>query len=159
MNNTLFAIWYVKRHSVDHWLDNINQVQAWIIIELTYFGAWCTAGIVFLFISSTFSSKRFLNSEYDFDGAGGDIWRLRGTEDYLKHLKAEFYDRCYMLAFIITEVYMGFVDFFRLDKFGARQRSEAVAITIIAMTPRIIDAITWFVYVFLGLDGKSPRLR
>ena len=48
INTTLFAVWYIKKHALDHWLDEINQVQAWIIIEITYFGCWICAGVMYL---------------------------------------------------------------------------------------------------------------
>lgn len=132
--------------------------MGWMMIEVIFFSSWIGAGIIFLLYSKLTKAKRFLSVEL-VPTDESDIWTMRQTEDYLKHMKTEFFERCYMLAMILCEIQVGFFGFDKMDKYGPRSRSSDRMVLIIAMLPRFIDVFVWVAYQALGLNGRSVWLN
>lgn len=110
----MYGAWYVKRYSMHGWDKNkITFVQAWIFLEAIYFLSWIVGGIIFLFIANCCHMKTFLRTE---DELQEDMnpWNNKNSEDYLRHLKFEFYTMNFQMTCILVNLSVAFVDVFGL---------------------------------------------
>lgn len=88
----------------------IDEISAWLLIEVLYFSCWLYSGIIFLIFAYSTGMRAFMTSTTEIEN-DDNPWNNRDTEDFLKHLKREYFNICYSLAFFIMEIILAFTDF------------------------------------------------
>lgn len=116
MTMTLLAIFIVKFNS-DEWTKpgQLTEVRAWIIIDCYLFFTYIISGVIFTTIAYLVKFNPTAKNE-ELLLMDDNPWNDKDTEDFLRHLKLEFFVFCYFLASLILDIAMGF---FKGRDFGA----------------------------------------
>ena len=61
-------------------------------------------------------------------------------------MKAEFFERSYMMAMILTEFHVAFAGFSKMETYGERWRVSDRTLLAVAMVPRFADVVIWLYY-------------
>ena len=133
-------------------------MQAWIFIEVIFFLCWIAGGCIFLIIAYSSKMKTFLRTEEELL-ADMNPWNNEDTEDFLRHLKFEFYTMNFQLACILVEITMGFVDVFGLNMYGEVEFKWIGLSLLVAMVPRICMFFGWLMLSRSGLGARSHGMR
>lgn len=113
---TLLAIFMVKYNS-DEWIgvDNITEVRTWMIIDCYLFFTYIISGVIFTTVAYLIKFNPTAKNE-ELLLLDDNPWNDKDTEDFLRHLKLEFFVFCYFLGSLILDIALGF---FKGRDFGA----------------------------------------
>ena len=116
MTMILLAIFLVKYNS-DDWTKpgQITEVRAWIIIDCFLFFSYIISGVIFTTFAYIVKFNPTAKNE-ELLLMDDNPWNDKDTEDFLRHLKLEFFVFCYFLASAIMDIALGF---FKGRDFGA----------------------------------------
>lgn len=105
---TLLAVFMVKYNSND-WIgaDRITEVRAWIIIDCYLFFTYIISGVIFTTVAYLVKFNPTAKNE-ELLLMDDNPWNDKDTEDFLRHLKLEFFTFCYFLSFLILDILIGF---------------------------------------------------
>jgi len=83
-----------------NWQGEVNYVRAWLLIECTYFFSWIGCACLFVIFAyiAKFQSTCKSGEVMEMDD---NVWNDRGTDDFLRYLKFEFFVMNYMLSFAL----------------------------------------------------------
>ena len=111
-----YCIYIVKAH-FGNWDRDVDPVRAWLLFEVIFFFNWVMAGIFFLFFAKLYKLNPLNISEKELL-EDDDPWNNRETQDFLCHLKYEFFTFCYAFTSMITTYMIGFTNFYFIELFG-----------------------------------------
>ena len=108
MTMTLLAIFMVKYNS-DDWAkrNSLTEVRCWIMIDCYLFFTYIFSGVIFTTIAYLIKFNPTAKNE-ELLLMDDNPWNDKDTEDFLRHLKLEFFVFCYFLAILILDVLFGF---------------------------------------------------
>ena len=119
---------------------------------------WIYSGVIFLLFAYTTKMNTFMHNTYEIEH-DSNPWNNKDTEDFLRHLKREYFTMTYTIAFVFMEVTLGFTDFFDINSYGPRDFGVSGVCMIIAMLPRIFNIILMSVFSICGFDASSPQMN
>lgn len=104
----LFAIFMVKYNS-DEWTQPgmITEVRTWIIIDCYLFFSYIFSGIIFTTVAYIVKFNPTAKNE-ELLLMDDNPWNDKDTEDFLRHLKLEFFVFCYFLSSMVLDIMLGF---------------------------------------------------
>ena len=113
---TLLAIFIVKYNS-DSWVgaNLITEVRVWMIIDCYFFFAYIISGVIFTTVAYVIKFNPTSKNE-ELLLMDDNPWNDKDTEDFLRHLKLEFFVFCYFMATLMMDISLGF---FKGRDFGA----------------------------------------
>lgn len=129
-----------------------------MLLEIYFFFCWIAAGIVFLIFAYTTKMQTFLQNTHEIE-TDDNPWNNKNTEDFLRHLKREYFTMSYSIAFLLLELTTGFSNMWNIDVFGPKDMSVSGALLIMCMVPRFIKLISLSVFSLYGYDAVSPQMR
>lgn len=144
---------YVVKMNFGTWNYEMNFIRAWLLIEVMYFFNWIISGIVFLILSKLVKFHPIVSDEAETEN-DEDVWNDRQTQDFVVHLKTEFFHFCYMCSLFTQTCIIGFSEFYFIGIFGPRDFTP---------TKRIIAVITlhrfWTLFSQLVAFHKGEHVR
>ena len=81
---------YVVKMNYGSWNFEMNYVRAWLLIEVIFFFNWILSGIIFLIMGKVITMNPMSMDEDERDN-DNDVWNDRKTQDFMVHLKAEYF--------------------------------------------------------------------
>ena len=132
-----YTIFVVKGHK-DSWKESFAhekgsmEMRSWLILEVFLFFTWIWASIFFLLFAYIFKLESVAKNEAT-KGPDDNVWNDRGSDDFLRYLKFEYF----MFTFCWCKLFMEFsVGFFRvrfddLEQFGEVKFYPQILIIII----------------------------
>lgn len=154
----LFSIWFVKFHSKTMRQQQINEQFGFILLEIIFFFVWVLSGIIFLLFAYTSKMSTFMRNTYEIEN-DDNPWNNKDTEDFLRHLKREYFTMVYSIAYLAMEITCGFTDLWEIEAFGPRDLSVSGFILITAMIPRVVELSALVVFSLKGYDATSPQMH
>lgn len=144
---------YVVKMNFGTWNYEMNYIRAWLLIEVMYFFNWIISGIVFLILSKLVKFHPIVSDEAETEN-DEDVWNDRQTQDFVVHLKTEFFHFCYMCSLFTQTCIIGFSEYYFIGIFGPRDFTP---------TTRIIAVITlhrfWTLFSQLVAFHKGEHVR
>lgn len=144
---------YIVKMNFGQWDYEMNYIRAWLLIEVVFFFNWILSGIIFLILSKMVKFHPITSDEAETE-ADKDVWNDRQTQDFIVHLKTEFFHFCYMCALFMQTVVVGFTDFYFMDVFGPRDFKPTMQILILLLIHRF-----WTLFSQLVSFHKGEHIR
>jgi hypothetical protein len=125
---------------MEHWDGQVNQVRAWLIIEVAFFFIWILSSMLFLFMAYLFKFKSVAKSD-SIQRMDTNVWNDSDTDDFMRYLKFEYFLLTYMIAFIVMEFLCGFskTNFYLM--FGKNTLEEVRTIFLLILMVRILNLL------------------
>lgn len=105
-----YMIYYIKR--CEHRLlsdgSKVTYAVLWILIELMIWYLQFFSGVVFMAASYLFTLDNFMRDQEELE-TDDNPWNNRDTEDYLRHLKPEFFFTTYQMIMLGLNVTINFL--------------------------------------------------
>lgn len=105
---TLLAI-FTAKYNMNDWKgeENLTEVRVWIIIDCYYFLAFIISGIIFVTVAYVVKFNPTSKDE-ELLLMDENPWNDKDTEDFLRHMKQEYFVFCYFLTAFILDVILYF---------------------------------------------------
>lgn len=135
---------YVVKMNYGSWNFDMNYVRAWLLIEVIYFFNWILSGIIFLIMGKVITLNPMSIDEDELEN-DNDVWNDRKTQDFMVHLKSEFFQFSYVCSLFIQTILIGFTNFYWIDIFGYRDWTPTLTLFLIMVTHRayILVLLLW----------------
>lgn len=114
----------------------MNYVRAWLLIEVIFFFNWILSGMIFLIMSKIITLNPLSTDEEDLAN-DTDVWNDRTTQDFMVHLKAEYFQFSYVCSILIQTFIIGFTNFYFIGIFGKRDWDPTLIFYSIMVVHRI----------------------
>jgi len=86
----------------------VNEVRAWLMLEVIYFFVWLLTSALFLAYAYIVKFKSISKSE-EIMKMDDNVWNDKNTDDFLRYLKFEYFLFNSVLAVFVTELTTGFI--------------------------------------------------
>lgn len=130
-----FIIYIVKKN-YGSWNFEMNYVRAWLLIEVIYFFNWILSGIVFLIMSKIITLNP-MSTDEDELANDTDVWNDRTTQDFMVHLKAEFFQFSLAFSILIQTMMIGFTNLYFMGIFGPKDWNPTLTFFTIMVIHRV----------------------
>ena len=124
-----FVIYIVKKN-YGTWNFEMNFVRAWLLIEVIFFFTWICSGIIFLIMGKIITLHPMAIDEDETEN-DNDVWNDRKTQDFIVHLKAEFFQFTYVCSLMIQTILIGFTNMYYINIFGARDWNPTLSLFLV----------------------------
>lgn len=131
----LYVIFIVKLN-FGAWATDINYVRAWLLVEIIFYFNWIETSIIFLMIAKLLKLKPISQDEQEIE-LDDNAWNNRQTQDFLCHLKREFFLVNYVLVLTFQTWVIGFRDMYFINLFGPRDFFPTMQLVYVIMAYRI----------------------
>jgi hypothetical protein len=123
----LFFIWnvpvmyivYVLKIDFKSYVEDLNEVRCWLLIEIIYLFVWIFTSMAFLIIAYYFKIKSVAKNE-DLLMLDDDVWNDKDTDDFLRYLKYDYFIMNYAFSFFGMELVIGFTWVFNIHLLGPK---------------------------------------
>jgi hypothetical protein len=152
----MYVIYFFKRCQVVIYEHNLKIVygEIWLMMEAMIFLTRIFAGMFFLMFNHLFKINPFMRHEFVREN-DDNPWNNKDTEDFLRHLKVEFYLFTSQVVNCVLPIFICFLDDFtwiELDSFGPRSFTESQILVLVALIPRLaLLSMTFYV----ALTGQT----
>lgn len=144
---------YIVKMNFGTWDYEMNYIRAWLLIEVMFFFNWIVSGIIFLILSKMVKFHPITSDEAVLE-ADQDVWNDRTTQDFIVHLKTEFFHFCYMCSIFMQTVGIGFTNFYFMGVFGPRDFNPTMQIISLITVHRF-----WTLFSQLVAFHKGEHVR
>lgn len=128
---------YIVKMNFGTWDFEMNYIRAWLLIEVIFFFKWIISGIIFLLIGKTMNFHP-IQSDEDADENDEDVWNDRKSQDFLVHLKSEYFHFSYMCTLFLMTLVIGFSNFYFMGVFGPRDFYPTTSINLLIVCYRFL---------------------
>lgn len=101
---------FICKRDFANWKDDMNEVRAWLLIEIIYFLAWIIISILYVMIAYALKLKSIAKNEVMLM-LDDDVWNDKDTDDFLRYLKYDYFVMVLPMTFFVMELTLGFTDF------------------------------------------------
>ena len=141
-----YTIFVVKGHK-NTWKESFAvdsgsmEMRSWLILEVFLFFTWIWASIFFLLFAYIFKLESVAKNEA-VKGPDDNVWNDRGSDDFLRYLKFEYFMFTFCWCKLFMEISVGYfrVRFDDLEQFGQVKFNPQVLIIIILNVHTISQA-------------------
>ena len=135
---------YIVKMNYGSWNYDMSYVRAWLLIEVVFFFNWILSGIIFLIIGKIITLNPMSIDEDELEN-DNDVWNDRKTQDFMVHLKAEFFQFTYVCSLLIQTIVIGFTNFYFIYVFGKRDWNPTLSLFLIMVLHRtyILMVLLW----------------
>ena len=160
---TLYIIYFLKRCQMVVYDDNAKIITAeiWILIEAITFFMRIFAGIFFLLTSYLIKSKPFVRHSFFLEN-DDNPWNNKNTEDFLRHLKVEYFLVTGQIVNIIVPLIICYANnygWIEIYKFGPRDFSKSQILVILAIIPRFFLLSLSLYVAYTGMNFANVNIR
>lgn len=134
---------YITKRNYDSWSQDVNEVRIWLLIEILYFFFWIFSGVIFLMYAYLFKFEAISKNEVLLS-LDDNVWNDKGTDDFLRYLKFEYFMVCYLISIIAVEVFTGYTDLYHISKLGQRDWEKTGIIYAILIGARVFSLLLVF---------------
>ena len=143
----LFGVWncpimyvvFVVKIDFNAYIENLDEVRCWLLIEIIYLFTWIFASMVFLIFAYYFKIQSIVKNE-DLLMLDDDVWNDKDTDDFFRYLKFDYYTMTYKFSLFFMEIIIGFTSVFNIDWLGPRgsQSNQVFILLLLARFLRIV---------------------
>lgn len=108
---------YVTKLNFESWTNDINLVRVWLFIECIYFFMWILSGALFAFVAYIVKFKPTFKTEAAM-AADDNVWNDKWSDDFLRFLKFDMFLVCFIISYLLIEIYIGFGNHDHIDRMG-----------------------------------------
>ena len=164
LGGCFYIVYFVKRcqHIVT---DDTTRIptfgELWLIVEVMVFFYQIFGGMVFVMLSYLSKVRPFMRDEFILEN-DTNPWNNKDTEDFLRHMKLEFYVTTLQITTIMMLLTFWFMPYFfhiNLTAYGNRTFSITGVFMILCLIPRIWSLILTGFIASNGINLHSPRMR
>jgi hypothetical protein len=158
----LYLLYFVKRcEDMILGTTSIDVDVMWMLFELCYFFIQLFCGMVFLAIAHLVRLDPYFRDHEALE-SDDNPWNNKDTEDFLRHLKEEYFLLVQNAALSVMDMLIPFGAGFywiKYDEFGPRNFWISGVLGIICIIPRLYyTVITWtFGYRGINMRGKTAE--
>lgn len=116
-------------------------MRSWLLLEVFLFFTWIWASIFFLLFAYVFKLKSVAKND-TIQGSDDNVWNDRGSDDFLRYLKFEYFMFNFCWTKLFMEISVGYfrVRFDHLEEFGKVSFYPQVVIIMILNVHTVMQA-------------------
>jgi hypothetical protein len=95
------------KKSLEDWVDDVNYVRIWLLIETIYFFAWILSGGVFLSMAQLAKFRSTLKTDSALSN-DRNPWNDRKTDDFFRYIKFDYFVFTLYFSCLIMDGIIGF---------------------------------------------------
>jgi hypothetical protein len=157
-----YLLYFVKRcQNMIYGASSVDVDVMWMLFELTYFFIQLFCGMAFLGIAHLMRMNPYFRDHEALE-SDDNPWNNKDTEDFLRHLKEEYFLLVHNLALPVMDLLIPFgVGFFwiKFDEFGPRNFWISGMLGIICFIPRLYSSVIVWTFGYRGINmrGKAAE--
>ena len=150
-------MFFVKNDYADYIYD-LNEIRLWLVLEIMFFFNWIVVSAIFVMWAYIVKFKSISKNEA-LNALDDNVWNDKDRDDFLRYLKFEYFNLCYFLAFIATELIMLRSNWYGLGEYGERDFKSTGIILCVCLFSRFISfaKITMLLRVKPSEEGSKDN--
>lgn len=158
-----YAIYFVKRCQEVLYDTNteVTYGEMWILIEVMIFFLRLISGMFFLLFNYLAKVDVFVRPSFLLEN-DDNPWNNKDTEDFMRHLKIEYFLVTQQVTGCLLPFIIGFFDYFtwiEIVKFGPRDFMVSQIMIVLALLPRISLLLTTLYAALSGKNFNGPIIK
>ena len=147
----------ILKHNLFYWTVDCNMERAWLLAEVAFFFNTIWSGMTFMAFCSIIKGSGPFTKDIKKSYRDNNPWNDKSTNDFLRHVKLEYFLFTFQLSLLLTEIVIGFTSLHHMNWFGPRSFDLTGRILLICMMPHLIKLMGYSMLLYYGNDLWGKR--
>lgn len=146
----IFQTILTVKHNVFYWTVDCNLLRAWLLAEVIFFFNSLVSGMLFMAIVAVIPGSGPFTKNEQKSEKDNNPWNDKNTNDFLRHIKLEYYLISLHLSLMLTELLLMLSGIHHVDWFGPQDFDVVGRLLAICVMPHLIKLMGYMLLLCYG---------